>query len=96
MAPALLPGDWLLVDPPSLSAKPPRSGDLVVVPDPRRPQRLLVKRVGAEHQDGRLRLVGDVPQASTDSRTFGPVDAVAVLGRPWWRYWPPSRIGRVS
>ncbi len=96
MAPGLLPGDWLLVDPASVSARPPGTGDLVLVPDPRWPQRLLVKRVGAEHPDGRLRLVGDAPQASTDSRIFGPIDAAAVLGRPWLRYWPPARIGRVS
>jgi len=95
MAPALLPGDWLLVDPPSLFARPPRAGDLVVMPDPRQPQRLLVKRVDAQHEDGRLRLLGDAPQVSTDSRIFGPVDAAAVLGRPWLRYWPPARIGRL-
>lgn len=93
MAPGLEPGDWLLVDP-ALSS-PPASGQLVVVPDPRQADRLLVKRVGAVRRDGRLWLVGDTPNDSTDSRMFGPVDAAAVLGRPWFRYWPPPRMSRV-
>ncbi len=96
MAPGLLPGDWLLVDPawPSWpSGVTP--GDLVVVTDPRRPDRLLVKRVRAVHKDGRLNVQGDAAAASTDSRIFGPVALASVLGRPWFRYWPPARIGRL-
>lgn len=94
MAPGLLPGDWLLMDPSGVAPRPV-AGELVVVPDPRRPDRLLVKRVEGVESGGRLLLRGDVPDASTDSRTFGAVDADAVLGRPWFRYWPPPRIGRV-
>ncbi len=45
--------------------------------------------------DGRLWLVGDSANDSTDSRTFGAVDVAAVVGRPWFRYWPPVRISRV-
>lgn len=96
MAPGLLPGDWLLVDPPSRSLPAgQRLGQLVVVTDPRRPERLLVKRVGAVAADGRLHLQGDAAAASTDSRAFGPVVPASVRGRPWFRYWPPSRIGRL-
>ena len=42
-----------------------------------------------------LRLAGDAPDASTDSRAFGAVDPTTVRGRPWLRYWPPRRIGRL-
>lgn len=30
----------------------------------------------------------------SDSRTFGPVPAVSLLGTVVYRYWPPSRVGR--
>jgi nickel-type superoxide dismutase maturation protease len=95
MVPALRPGDWLLVDPTAYANRPPTPGDVVVVPDPRHPGRLLVKRVHASGPDGRLELAGDAPDSSTDSRTFGPVDPGHVLGRAWARYWPPQRIGRL-
>jgi nickel-type superoxide dismutase maturation protease len=95
MAPTLRPGDWLLADPLAYRSGPPRVGDLVLVPDPRQPQRLLVKRVTAATRDGLLELRGDAPDASTDSRAFGPVGVESVEGRPWFRYWPPRRIGRL-
>jgi nickel-type superoxide dismutase maturation protease len=95
MLPLLRPGDWLLLDPDAYRRRPPRPGELVVVRDPREPARLLAKRVVAEEPDGRLDLAGDNPGQSTDSRTFGPVPAASVLGRPWVRYWPPRRWGRV-
>ncbi len=95
MAPGLLPGDWLLVEPASVSSSPPSAGQLVVVPDPRQSVRLLVKRVGTVRDDGQLWLVGDSANDSIDSRTFGAVDVAAVVGRPWFRYWPPVRISRV-
>ena len=40
-------------------------------------------------------VAGDAPDASTDSRAFGSVRAADVEGRPWFRYWPLPRIGRV-
>lgn len=95
MAPTLLPGDWLLADPDAFRRRPPAAGELVLVPDPRMPERLLVKRVAAAAADGTLELAGDAPEASTDSRTFGSVEAASVAGRPWFRYWPPRRVGRV-
>jgi nickel-type superoxide dismutase maturation protease len=93
MEPLLRDGDWILVDPDAFRRRPPRAGELVVVPDPREPGRTLVKRVAGADQAGRLELAGDNPGASTDSRAFGPVDPGEVLGRPWARYWPPGRIG---
>jgi nickel-type superoxide dismutase maturation protease len=96
MGPSLRPGDWLLVDPEGYRRRPARRGDLIVVPDPRVGQRLLVKRVAAVESDGSLVVVGDDEARSTDSRTFGAIDPLTVLGRPWIRYWPPGRFGRVG
>ena len=94
MYPTLRSGDWLLADPDAYAETAPVPGDLVLVPDPREPSRLLVKRVAEVHL-GELFVVGDAPDASTDSRSFGPVAVSAVEGRPWFRYWPPGRFGRV-
>ncbi len=96
MAPTLLPGDWLLVDPRAYRDQPPTQGELVLVPDPRARTRLLVKRVASVAASGAMDVRGDAPGASTDSRTFGAVLASAVEGRPWFRYWPPSRLGRID
>ena len=30
-----------------------------------------------------------------DSNRFGPVPVQLLVGRPWFRYWPPRRIGRL-
>ncbi len=97
MRPTLEPGDWLLADPEAYASIAPAVGDLVLVPDPREPSRLLVKRVTEVHDDGReLFVTGDAHDETTDSRTFGPVSTKTVVGRPWFRYWPARRFGRVS
>jgi nickel-type superoxide dismutase maturation protease len=96
MVPTLLPGDWLLVDPDAFAVAAPVAGDLLVVADPRAPARLLVKRMVARDGVGDLIVAGDAPDASTDSRTFGAIDAAAVAGRPWFRYWPLARLGKVE
>ena len=90
MRPTLEPGDRLL----AVRTRRPRVGDLVAVPDPRQPARLLVKRVAAR-QGGMLDLRGDNPASSTDSRDFGPVPASAVWGRVVHRYGPAGRSGRL-
>lgn len=91
MLPTLRPGDWLVVDSSAYEGKSPRRGDIVAVPDPRSPGRLLVKRVGGTG-DGGLELLGDNPGSSTDSRTFGLVPASEVQGRVVARYWPRPRL----
>jgi nickel-type superoxide dismutase maturation protease len=95
MAPTLLPGDWLLADPDAYRERAPRPGELALLPDPRTTRRLLVKRVTGVDEDGGLLVAGDDPAASTDSRTLGAVDPRTVEGRPWFRYWPLRRLGRV-
>ncbi len=96
MEPVLERGDWLLVDPDAYLRRPPRPGELVLATDPRKPARLLLKRVAEVDAVGRLWVLGDAPDASTDSRTFGAIDAAALRGCPWLRYWPPRRFGRIS
>lgn len=88
MRPTLLPGDRLLV----LRTRRARVGGLVVVGDPRRPRRLMVKRVAEVDRRG-VTVLGDNPAASTDSRFLGPL--ARVEGRPLYRYYPPGRAGRL-
>lgn len=89
MAPALLPGDRLIV---RRRRGRPRIGEVVVVRDPRRPARELIKRVAAVDGDG-VTLHGDNRARSTDARDFGPVAASRVQWGVVLRYWPPSRVG---
>ena len=110
MAPALLPGDWLLLDP--TGRRWPRPGSIVVIREPGTGT-LAIKRVverggrgGAggggtgEGGTGGLGprdawLLGDAPAGSIDSRTYGSLDADALVARAWFRYGPSGRIGRV-
>ncbi len=32
---------------------------------------------------------------AVDSRAYGPVPVAALVGRAWFRYWPPRRMGRL-
>jgi len=89
MEPALRAGDWIVV---SGLGRPPRVGEIVLVRDPREPERLMLKRVAAV-ADGRCTVLGDRPEESTDSRTFGPVGLADVLGRAVFRYGPITRVG---
>ncbi len=96
MEPTLHDGDWLLVDPDAYRHLPPRVGDLVVAPDPRVSERLLVKRVARIEVDGALALAGDHPAHSRlDVEQIPPLSGDKLLGRPWFRYWPLPRIGRI-
>jgi signal peptidase I len=96
MTPTLEPGDWLLVDPDAFKDDLPVRGDLVLAPDPREGSRLLVKRVVDVDDRGRLTVAGDNAAESSDSRAFGAIDQSALDGRPWFRYWPLRRWGRIS
>ena len=105
MAPALRPGDWLLVDP--TPARWPRRGTLVVVREPET-DLVVVKRVAGRPGDrvaqggapstllgpAEAWLASDAPGAGIDSRRYGPVDAERLLGRVAWRYGPRRSFGR--
>jgi nickel-type superoxide dismutase maturation protease len=92
MAPALLPGDRLLVDPAAYRSRAPAVGEVVVVADPERRVRWLVKRVAAV--DGAARTLdvrGDASDVARDSRRFGPVPLASLVGRAYRLYYPPAR-----
>jgi nickel-type superoxide dismutase maturation protease len=91
MRPTLHPGDRLVVV--RVPGRWVRPGDLVTLPDPRQPDRVVVKRVAAV-AGGAVEVRGDDPSASTDSRTFGPVPASSLRGRVVYRYAPEARRGR--
>jgi signal peptidase I len=105
MAPALLAGDWLLLDP--TCAQWPRRGSVVVFREPGT-ETLAVKRVAARPGD-RVKLaagfvhlapdeawlLGDNLTVSMDSRRYGPVPLEALVGRAWFRYGPLRRMGRL-
>lgn len=106
MAPALAPGDWLLLDP--TTRRWPRRGSIVVFREPGS-QILAIKRVAAGPGDqvripaGILRLagdeawlLGDSTAHSIDSRRYGPVPLDALVGRAWFRYGPLPRLGRIG
>lgn len=91
MLPAFRPGDRLVVVPFGGIAP----GQVVAVRDPRRADRILVKRVRAVLAEG-YDLRGDNEGASTDSRHFGPVPAGRLIGRAVYRYHPPDRSGWIA
>jgi nickel-type superoxide dismutase maturation protease len=96
MVPALLPGEWLLVERRTYTRRQPRVGEIVLAADPREPDRELIKRVMAvDTESATLDLRGDAPDASTDSRTFGGLPMTSVRWRVIARYFPPGRIGRL-
>jgi nickel-type superoxide dismutase maturation protease len=86
MLPALHPGDRLLV-----VQRRPRVGDVVALVHG---GRTMVKRVASIGADG-VTVVGDNAEASTDSRSFGPVEPVSILGRVVYRYAPVGRAGSI-
>ena len=86
MAPAIPAGERVLVNRAAYWFSAPGAGDLVVMRDPRKTDRLLVKRIDrSAGEDGWL-VLGDNAEASTDSRTFGPVAGELILGKVWFRY----------
>jgi signal peptidase I len=97
MRPALEPGDWAI----AVVTPRVRRGTVIVVEHPDRPGYDIVKRAvalpGDLAPDGRVLdadafwVEGDAADASTDSRSFGPVPRSSVRGRVRLVYWPPHR-----
>ncbi|MBH76694.1 MAG: S26 family signal peptidase [Dehalococcoidia bacterium] len=95
MTPALAHGDYVIADVFAYAQRPPVPGDVVLSRDPREKSRIIAKRVAVIGEEGAVILLGDNPEHSTDSRTFGPVPLSDVTGRIIWRYWPFYRFGPV-
>lgn len=91
MQPALVPGDRLYV----LRWPRPRVGDVVVFRDPEDRLTLLAKRIATVLPGGDVYVLGDNPNVSRDSRTFGPVARKLLVGRAVFRYLPRERRGRL-
>lgn len=85
MTPSVSPDERVLVSRIAYWFSKPKSGDLVVLRDPREPERLLLKRIDEAHGNS-FEVAGDHAGASTDSRTFGPVPADLILGKVVFRY----------
>ena len=80
MSPALSDGDVVL----ARFGRRPAAGDVVLVRWSERPRQLSVKRA-VRPVDGGWWVLGDFPEASTDSRALGVAEVVAVVR---WRLWP--------
>ena len=80
MSPAYVEGDLVLVNPHAYRERPPRPGDVVLAQHPYKGVTLL-KRVATVSADGRVRVVGDDPAQSTDSRQFGGIAPGCIEGR---------------
>lgn len=87
MEPALTDGDVLLTRP--ATRRCARPGRLVVVADPRAADHLVVKRVRSVTAEG-VDVRGDLPERSTDSRTWGAVPTSAIR-RVVVARWPDLR-----
>jgi len=46
--------------------------------------------------DRHVFVLGDNRASSNDSRTFGAVAWEDILGKAWFRYWPPEAIGLIA
>ena len=46
--------------------------------------------------EGGYVVMGDNRRFSSDSREWGPVPTDHVIGRAWFRYWPPNKIGTIG
>ena len=79
MEPCLAHGDGVFVRLVQ-SDRPLRPGDIVVVRHPFQRGVTMVKRIESI-ENGRLRLLGDQPEESTDSRSLGCFDPKLVHGR---------------
>lgn len=81
MYPTLRDGDVVTVDRTAYVDLPPAVGDLVLARHPFKRDVLMVKRVHALTDEGRVDLRGDLPTESEDSRGFGALPMDHILGR---------------
>lgn len=83
MLPTLKPGDSIFIEVGYYLNHHPQPKELVLAQHPTT-QLIMVKRI-AHVEDQHVFLVGDNPEHSTDSRHFGPLEDVQLIGRVWSR-----------
>lgn len=81
MLPPYRDGDVVSIDTGAFSEYLPKPGDVVLVAHPFRQGVKMIKRVDHITADGGIFVVGDNLAESTDSRGFGPIRPVQVIGR---------------
>ncbi len=81
MAPFLKEGDEILVDAGAYETVLPTPGDVVIARHPYQKNTQILKRVGFVRPNGECELYGDNPPQSTDSRSFGALPPVLLLGK---------------
>ena len=81
MEPVFRSGDTLWIDRWAYRRQAPVVGDVVVAHHPFRSDQRLVKRVSRVLASGQLELLGDSPEASTDSRGLGLFSPERIVGR---------------
>lgn len=98
MEPAYRAGDRVLVNRLAYRRRPPKPGDVVVLRDPERVGRYLLKRIALAPVDPTPRVephagapsgvwvLGDNAAESRDSRRFGAVPPAAIIGQAWRVY----------
>jgi len=81
MEPLFRAGQYVLVNRRAYLQKKPRTGDVVVVRDPRQASRLLLKRISSVADEESYFVFGDNAISSTDSRVFGSVSKDSIVGK---------------
>jgi nickel-type superoxide dismutase maturation protease len=84
MLPSLKSGDTVIVAPSSKV----KLGDIGAAAHPFKQSVTVIKRVESIDSNSRFVLIGDNPEASTDSRTFGSVPAEDIFGKVIARQFP--------
>lgn len=79
MVPTLNPGDEVLVNKKAYIHRRPKIGDIVVAKSPQ-DNKVLIKRITKINQE-KYFLRGDNEKASTDSRKFGMLEKINILGK---------------
>lgn len=81
MEPFLKAGEVVFVDLRAYRRNRPKTGEVVILWHPHQKNLRIIKRIETVTRDGRYVVQGDNPEASTDSRSFGPVALEAIIGR---------------